>query len=97
MRSLRLVSAFMRASFQEEAAHRANFFISLLTSLLNLGSGVLGLPSCSARSSPSRAGIWRPHWRCWVSTSQSVRCGACLSAQASKRSPGWTANLDRRV
>jgi ABC-2 type transport system permease protein len=43
MRSLRLVTAFMRASFQEEAAHRTNFFISLLTSLLNLGSGVLGI------------------------------------------------------
>jgi len=33
----------MRASFQEESAYRANFFISLLTSLLNLATGVLGI------------------------------------------------------
>lgn len=43
MRPLHLIAAFMRASFQEEAAYRANFFISLLTSLLNLGTGVLGV------------------------------------------------------
>jgi ABC-2 type transport system permease protein len=43
MRPLRLVAAFMRASFQEEAAYRSNFFISLLTSLLNLAAGVLGI------------------------------------------------------
>jgi ABC-2 type transport system permease protein len=43
LRPLHLVAAFMRASFQEEAAYRANFFISLLTSLLNLGTGVLGV------------------------------------------------------
>lgn len=33
----------MRASFQEEAAYRTNFFISLFTSLLNLLTGVLGI------------------------------------------------------
>ncbi|MBI5952669.1 MAG: ABC-2 family transporter protein [Chloroflexi bacterium] len=43
MRPFRLVAAFMRASFQEEAAYRANFFISLLTSILNLATGVLGI------------------------------------------------------
>jgi len=43
MRYLRLIGQFMRASFQEEAAHRANFFISLFHSLLNLGTGVLGV------------------------------------------------------
>ena len=43
MRYIRLVAAFMRASLQEEAAYRANFFISLLHSLLNLGTGVLGV------------------------------------------------------
>jgi ABC-2 type transport system permease protein len=43
MRHLRLIAHFMRASFQEEAAYRANFFISLLYSLLNLGTGFLGV------------------------------------------------------
>ena len=40
---LRLIGRFMRASFQEEAAHRANFWIGLLHSVLNLGTGVLGV------------------------------------------------------
>jgi ABC-2 type transport system permease protein len=43
MHHLRLIAQFMRASFQEEAAYRANFFISLLHSLLNLATGVLGV------------------------------------------------------
>jgi ABC-2 type transport system permease protein len=40
---LRLVGQFARASAQSDLAHRANFWISLLHSLLNLGTGVLGL------------------------------------------------------
>jgi ABC-2 type transport system permease protein len=43
MRYLRLVGLCALASAQQELAHRANFFISLLHSLLNLGTGVLGL------------------------------------------------------
>ena len=43
MRYLRLTGHFVRASFQEEAAYRANFFIGLLNSLLNLGTGILGI------------------------------------------------------
>src|SRR5512133_350092 len=43
MRPFRLIGSFMRASFQEDAAYRTNFFISLLTSLLNLATGVLGI------------------------------------------------------
>jgi ABC-2 type transport system permease protein len=43
MRSLRLIATFIKASFQEEAAYRANFFASFFASLLNLGTGVLGL------------------------------------------------------
>ncbi len=43
MRYFRLIGRFMKASFLEEAAHRANFFISILYSLLNLGTGVLGV------------------------------------------------------
>src|SRR5215469_10575333 len=40
---LRLIKSFMRASIQAELAYHANFFISLLHSVLNLGTGVLGL------------------------------------------------------
>jgi ABC-2 type transport system permease protein len=43
MRYLRLLGAFARASAQNELAYRANFWISLLYALLNLGTGVLGL------------------------------------------------------
>jgi ABC-2 type transport system permease protein len=40
---LRLIPLFIRASIQQETAYRANFFIGLLHSLLNFGTGVLGL------------------------------------------------------
>lgn len=43
MRALRLIACFIGASFQEEAAHRANFIIGLFYSLLNLATGVLGV------------------------------------------------------
>lgn len=43
MRILRLVPRFIQVSFQEEAAYRSNFFISLFTSKLNLITGVLGI------------------------------------------------------
>ena len=43
MRYLRLVGQFLRASVLEAAAYRANFFINLLHSLLNLATGVLGI------------------------------------------------------
>jgi ABC-2 type transport system permease protein len=43
MRLLRLAGKFARASAQDELAYRANFWISLLHSMLNLGTGVLGL------------------------------------------------------
>jgi ABC-2 type transport system permease protein len=43
MRHLRLIKLFAAASTQNELAYRANFWISLLHSLLNLGTGVLGV------------------------------------------------------
>lgn len=43
MRYLRLIGHFGRASLQEETAYRTNFYISLLHSLLNLVTGVLGV------------------------------------------------------
>ena len=43
IRYLRLTSQFARASVQNELAYRANFWVSLLHSLLNLVTGVLGV------------------------------------------------------
>jgi viologen exporter family transport system permease protein len=43
MRYLRLVGRFAASSAQNEMAYRASFWISLLHSLLNLGTGVLGV------------------------------------------------------
>lgn len=43
MRPLRLIAHFIRTSFQEQAAYRTNLAIALLHSLLNLGTGVLGV------------------------------------------------------
>jgi ABC-2 type transport system permease protein len=40
---LRLIRRFAEASAQNEMAYRANFWISLLHSLLNLGTGVVGV------------------------------------------------------
>lgn len=42
-RYLRLIGLFAQTSFQEEAAYRANFFLSLMYSALNLITGVLGI------------------------------------------------------
>ncbi len=43
MRHLRLAGQFAKASAQNELAYRTNFWISLLHSILNLGTGVLGV------------------------------------------------------
>ncbi len=40
---LELIGHFIRASLQQELAYRSNFLISLLHSLLNFGTGLLGL------------------------------------------------------
>ena len=39
----KLVRTFIKASIQREAAYQANFAVSILHSLLNFGTGVLGL------------------------------------------------------
>ncbi len=41
--SFRLLGQFMQTSIQEEVAYQANFYINLLHSLLNLGTGILGV------------------------------------------------------
>ena len=43
MRYLRLIHTFLAASALEETAYRANFLVGILHSLLNFGTGLLGL------------------------------------------------------
>jgi ABC-2 type transport system permease protein len=43
MHYLHLIKTFMQASFQEEAAYRSNFWLSLFYSFLNLGTGILAV------------------------------------------------------
>ncbi len=43
MYHLRLIGSFAKISAQNEMAYRANFWISLFNSLLNLGTGILGV------------------------------------------------------
>lgn len=43
MRTLRLITTFIRLSLQEELAHRTNFLIALFHSLLGVSTGVVGL------------------------------------------------------
>jgi ABC-2 type transport system permease protein len=43
MNHIRLTAMFIQSSAQEELAYRANFFIHVFHSLLNLASGVLGV------------------------------------------------------
>lgn len=43
MHYLRLLRSFIHVSIQEEMAYRANFFISVLNSLLSLGTGILAI------------------------------------------------------
>ena len=40
---LNLIRCFIRASVQDEMAHRSNFWISLLHSILNLVTGIMGV------------------------------------------------------
>ena len=51
--------------FRRKPAYRANFWISLLHSLLNLATGVLGVVVLFGQVSPSRAGTLPPRWPCW--------------------------------
>jgi ABC-2 type transport system permease protein len=43
MQILKLIPRFIQVSFQEEAAYRSNFFVSIFSSLLNLVTGILGI------------------------------------------------------
>jgi len=43
MRYLQLLRSFLQLSIMEEMASRSNFFISLLNTLLNFGTGILGV------------------------------------------------------
>ncbi len=58
MRHLRLLYAFFRAGVLEELAYRANFFVHLLESLMELGTALAGLAVIFSHT--SNLGGWHP-------------------------------------
>lgn len=58
MRYLRLLWVFVRLGIVNEMAYRANFFVQLLQSLIQLGTALVGLVIVFAHI--SRLGGWRP-------------------------------------
>lgn len=99
MHYLRLTGAFIRASIQEETAYQANFWISAFHSLLNLGTGVLGisvlftqverLQGWSFGSTLAVLGVYLT-----VSALRSLFIGPSLDALAGMDGEVWTGALD---
>jgi ABC-type uncharacterized transport system permease subunit len=74
MRYLNLTGQFLKASFQEEAAYRANFYTSLLSSVVNLATGVAGSVVLFGQVETSRLDPAPPRWRCWAFISRWEPC-----------------------
>lgn len=99
MRSLRLIRCFIQASAQEELAYRANFFMSLLHSLLNFGAGFLGvmvvfsqvkeLQGWDFPATLALLGIYLV-----VSALRSLFIGPSLEAMAGMDGEVWTGRFD---
>jgi ABC-2 type transport system permease protein len=99
MRSLRLIRCFILASAQEELAYRANFFISLLHSVLNFGAGFLGVAVIFGQVEEIRGwnfpstlavlGIYLV-----VSALRSLFIGPSLDSMAGMEGEVWTGRFD---
>lgn len=99
MHAVRLIGHFMRTSFQEEAAYRANFWIHLLNSLLNLGVGVIGIlvlfgqvetiQGWTFASTLALLGVYLT-----ASALRSLFIGPSLEALAGMDGEVWTGKLD---
>jgi ABC-2 type transport system permease protein len=92
----------MRASFQEEAAYRANFFINLLHSLLNLATGVLGIAvlfgqveTVNGWSGPTTLALLGVYLT--VGAMRSLFIGPSLEALAGMDGQVWTGQFDFTV
>lgn len=99
MRYLRLVGRFARASVQDELAHRTNFWISLLHSLLNLGTGVLAVVVLFGRVEtirgwdlPSTLALLGVYLT--MSALRGLFIGPSLEALAGMDGEVWTGQLD---
>jgi ABC-2 type transport system permease protein len=99
MHHLKLITLFATSSTQNELAYRANFWISLLHSLLNLGTGVLGVVVLFARietihgwelpSALVLLGIYL-----MVSALRNLFIGPSLDALAGMDGEMWTGRFD---
>jgi ABC-2 type transport system permease protein len=99
MRYLRLIGRFVRASAQQDLAYRANFLISLLHSVLNLGVGVVGvtvlfgqveaLHGWDLRGTLALLGVYLN-----VSALRGLFLGPSLDALAGMDGEVWTGRLD---
>ena len=99
MRYLWLIGQFIRVSLQAEMAYRSNFYISILHSLLGLGTGVMGVMVLFGQTETVRG---------WDMAGTLTLLGVYLTAEALRRlfiGPGldslagmegdvWTGRLD---
>jgi ABC-2 type transport system permease protein len=99
MRYMRLIGQFLKASFQEEAAYRANFYISLLSSLANLATGVLAVvvlfgqvDSIQGWTFPSTLALLGVYLT--VSAMRGLVIGPSLEALAGLDGEVWTGQFD---
>ncbi|MBN1536389.1 MAG: ABC-2 family transporter protein [Anaerolineales bacterium] len=99
MRYLRLIDRFIKVSFVEEVSYRANFWINLLHSLLNLITGVLGvyvifgqidtLRGWSYAETLSVLGVYLT-----IQALRNLFIGPSLDALAGMDGEVWSGNLD---
>jgi ABC-2 type transport system permease protein len=99
MRYLRLIGQFVRASAQQEMAYRANFFISLLHSFLNLGTGVAGVMVLFGQVSTLRGWDFRATLALLgvyliVTALRGLFLGPSLEALAGMDGEVWSGRLD---
>jgi ABC-2 type transport system permease protein len=95
----RLIRSFIRASLQDEMAHRSNFWISLLHSTLNLVTGVMGVgvlfgqvESINGWNFPSTLAILGVYLT--VGALRGLFIGPSLDALAGMDGEVWTGKLD---
>jgi ABC-2 type transport system permease protein len=96
---LKLVGKFARASAQNELAYRANFWISLLNALLNLGSGFLGIvvlfgqvETVQGWSFPATLALLGVYLS--IAALRGLFVGPSLDALAGMDGEAWTGKLD---
>ena len=99
MRYLRLLALFFRVALQQELAYRSNFLISLLSSALNLITGILGVVILFSQvqkihgwTLPSTLALLGVYLT--VGALRSIVIGPSLNALAGLDGEIWTGRLD---